>query len=224
MATMQHRRWPWGRIVAGVVAGAIFLLAVPLLFSGAEIRRQLDAARIAEPIHLKVDLSKPGAYSGDFHHTFIGAHSNFLQIVPESPFPSHEKAVAVIEGMQGHYSMIEPHGTVVHQQRFGPTGFDAVQVESNRWVPILGFDRFGFDEGVYKMKLTVDRGAPRLGGVSHAIVGRYDLCGVEYVAATIIPMYGVAGCVIAGIIVLVIVVVTLRKRSLSASPAPSERV
>jgi hypothetical protein len=218
MSTLQERHRPWGRIIAGAIAAIILCISVEFFLSAAEDRHVADAAQVAEPIHLKVDLSKPGVYRGEFYHTFRGAHSDFLQIVPESPFKSHEEAVAIVKGLRGSVSIVGSDGTVVCAQRFGPDQFPTVQIENEGTFPLLGSSHFDFDEGVYELTLTVDQGAPGLAGVPHVLVGRYGLCGIEYMAAEIGWMIGVAGCVIAGIIVLAIVVVSLRKRSTPLMP------
>ena len=80
MESVRKRRWPWGRIIAGAVAAVILFFAVDFLVSAAECQRFADAAQTAEPIHLKVDLSKPGVYTGEFRHTFTIAHGDYLVI------------------------------------------------------------------------------------------------------------------------------------------------
>ena len=55
----------------------------------------------AEPIRLDVDLSKPGDYRGEFHHTFVGAHGQNLEVETASGFPSQDAAAAAIEGIVG---------------------------------------------------------------------------------------------------------------------------
>jgi hypothetical protein len=74
------------------------------------------------------------------------------------------------------------------------------------------------------LKLVVDHGAPALAGVLHSLVARYGLCGIEYLPAHIEWLMGVAGCVIAGIMVLAIAIRTIRQRSFPAMSDSAEDV
>ena len=103
MSNAKQQRRPWGRIVAGAIGAVILLLAVVALIWSYKERRAVDAALIAEPVRLKVDLSKPGQFSGEFRQTFRAACSGYLEIVPE-PLPSSEKAARIApEGLAGAF-------------------------------------------------------------------------------------------------------------------------
>jgi hypothetical protein len=209
MTTPQNRRWPWGRIIASTLACAILGFSIYLFFSSAETRRLADEARLAQPIRLKMDFSKPGSYKGEFRHTFIGSHDGFLEIVTEPPQKSMQDAQKIAEGLTGRFSIIGPKGAVVDERRFDLKSIGAFETEPGRWVTVVGRDRFRFEKGVYELRLTVDKGAPRLAGVPHFLVARYGLCGLEHVAAQIVWMMAVAGCVIAALILLPVALITV---------------
>jgi hypothetical protein len=208
MAIARGRRWPWGRIVAGVVATVILGVGVNFLIVGAECRTKADAAKVAEPIRLAVDLSKPGVYTGRLHHTFVNAHSNYLEIVTDSPLVSPENAQSIVEGLTGQLTIRAPQGAVVTESTFGPE-FRCIQLDSDHWTPIIDFGHFA--EGDYDLDFTVNTGAAQLVGVRHSLVGRYRLCGMEYMPAGVLWLLGIAGCVVFGLISLVVAIVTVRK-------------
>jgi len=207
--TSCRQKRPWGRIVAGAVAALVLVIAANFLFASAQARSRADAARVAEPIRLAVDFSKPGTYTGKLNHTFCNACSDYLEIITESPLTSRESAMEIAEGLKGHLTIAEPQGTVITEQSFGPK-FGCTQVASDRWVPIIDFGHF--PEGVYNLNITVDAGVPRLTGIPHSLVGRYQLCGIEYIPAEILRLLGIGGCSLSALIGLVIVVVTVKKR------------
>jgi hypothetical protein len=220
MENTSRNRRPWGRVIAGVLACAILWLSIQFLLSGAESRRHADEARVAEPIRLKVDFSKPGSYEGELRHTFLNAHNEILEIVTEPPLTSREEAEKVTEGLSGRFSIVGPHGPVIRDKELDAKGLGAFETEPGRWVTFVAFTRFGSEKGIYRLNLTVNQGAPRLVGVSHFLVARYGLCGMEYMVAEIAWLIAVAGFVVSGVIVLAIVVVTFRKRSRSSAFAP----
>lgn len=74
-------------------------------------------------------------------------------------------------------------------------------------------------EGTYQLKLTVEKGAPKLAGVPHALVVRYEICGMEYLIANIACLIGIFGCVIAGILAMSVILITLAKRRKNAKTA-----
>jgi hypothetical protein len=216
MESTQDREWPWGCTAAAL----IFLgIGIWFFYSSSESRHQADAARVAEPIRLNVDLSKPGTYSGELRHTFTFACADYFQIVPESPFASREEAESSLKGLVAHYSLIGPHGGVVHERDCEPTGFRAAEVKGNRWVPSLGRDHFGCEKGVYTLKFTVEHGASKLAGIPHVLVARYAICGIEYLPSHFLQLLGIAGCVIGGFFAVAVVVI---RRKRASSPPPSE--
>lgn len=207
---LEKRCWPWGRIVAGTVAGVILCFGANFFVDSVKLRREADEARIAEPIRLQVDLSKPGVYSGKLHQTFVNAHGNYLHIMLDRPLASRDEAAAIVAGLRGSLSIADMNGTVVCEDRFDASRIYGVPlVDREHWVPAIEFGHFA--KGDYMLKIVIVEGAPRLSGVPHAIVGHYALCGMEYVVSTIAIWLGIACCMVAGVIFLFIVIVSRRK-------------
>jgi hypothetical protein len=212
---MARRKWPWGRIVTGVVAGVILLVAMPLFFTSADIRRRADSAQVAELAHLKADLSKPGVCDAEFCHTFGSAWGLYLQLSTKAPLTSAEESQAVLEGLAGQVTILAPDGAMVHEQSFSSRDFFYRSLHPKQpktTVMECGFCRGLWSaEGVYKVKFAIDHGSPRMADFPHSLIVRYELDGLEYVMAGMSCLYAIAGCTIAGLLISVIFLVTMAK-------------
>jgi hypothetical protein len=207
---MAIRRWPWGRIVATVVAAVVLWLTVPSFFCSADLYRRADRAKVAELVRMKVDLSKPGTYSAKFTHDFPPAHGNCVQILTEANPRSFEEAESLVAGLHGRLVITPPGDAAPYEPEFGPNGFGATRLDDGKFVPAMMF-HCG-DQGEYKLKMIVDRGAPQLAGVAQTIVVRYVICGMEYMVAQIAWLIGLVGCLAAGTLLFVVAAVTVAKR------------
>jgi hypothetical protein len=214
MTAASKQRRPWGRIVAGVIAAAILSFAGWCLYSAFDWQSRADAARVAKPIRLKADLSKPGLYKGPFHHTFTAACSNHLMIATEPPSASREEAEAAADGLRANWAIVTGQGEVVSKGSLDSSELRGLQLEHGQWCPAVEFGHF--PAGDYELTLTVSQGAPKLSRVPHAVIACYSLCGVEYAPVHILRFIGIVAAFIGGALVLAIAIVTLERRSLAA--------
>ena len=206
---MKGKR-PWGRIIASTIALAILALGVCLLSASRQMRRRVDAARVAEPIRMQVDLSKPGEFVGEFVHTFVNAHYEKVRIETDPPFATPEQAQASIEGLQAQVTFATPEGDVVSERELSADSCSWSWVKDGEAVPAFGFH--GLQTGTYQLKLTIERGAPALADIPQTLVARYGLCGLEYAPPEITRWMSVACFIIAGTIALTIVSAAIGKR------------
>jgi hypothetical protein len=216
---MRICRLLWGRIITGVVAGIMLLLAIPLFFTGAEIRRRADEARTTELLRLKADLSKPDAYSGTFTYRFTAAHGGCIQLLTVPPRTSFEEARGMLDGIRGNLVITRlSDGITYWKQEIAPAHFEYLRTDSETLVPVLRFHCN--TEADYEMKLLIDTGAVRLAGIPQTLSVRYEICGLEYMPAALASLLGIVGCTIAGILILVTVVVTVAKRARTGREQP----
>jgi hypothetical protein len=188
-----------------------------------DIRRRADAAQSAEPIRIEVDLSQPGTYSGEFVHSFLGAHDEALRIQTEPTFATTEEARASVAGLKGRVTFTTLEGVVAHERELNPEWCGSSWVTHGNAVPAFSF--YGLDKGTYRMTLIVEEGAPALAGVPQTLVARYELCGLEYLPAEICVWASIACFLIAGVIVVSIVaVILLRKVEKVAESADRRQV
>ena len=205
-----------GRIIAGAIVALFFCLGLYLgvgsFLEYQKVKRISELARVAEPIHLQVDFSTEGEHSGTFDQSCGFACTEMLRIETDAPFPSAEQALAAMEGVVGTVQITDADGTSIYEQEFTSKDFLTIAADGiiNGFFPRLRFTPF--KTGLYDFRLTVTEGAPALAGVPHALVARYVLCGVEFMATTLAALASLICFVIACATLLVITIVTRRER------------
>ena len=208
MAARTGKR-PWGRIVTSVLAAGLLTVAIPFFFTSAAIRRCADTALTAMPAQMTVDVSKATIYEGEFDHTYPEAVNIWLQVTTSPVFESTEAASEAFDGFAGRFSIIDADGAIVDEAKFDRNNYQVMQLYGVIG-PAARLRRF--PARIYEARFTVDSVAPRLAGISQTLVARYNLYGLEYVAADVAWLLGFAGCVIAGILILFVVAITISKR------------
>ncbi|MFQ6035877.1 MAG: hypothetical protein ACE5NM_08540 [Sedimentisphaerales bacterium] len=140
-----------------------------------------------------------------------------LRIEANTAFPSVEQARAVTHGLVGNFQITDAAGTLVYEQEFTSEDFrpTAADGKENVFYPRLRITQFR--TGLYDFHLNVTEGAPALAGVPHALVARYVLCGVEFMAPTLAALGSLICFVIACPVLLVIIIVTRRERKKHSS-------
>ena len=125
----------WSRIIAGAIAALCFCLGLYLGVSSfpeyQKMRRISESARVAEPIRLQVDFSRPGEYSGKFEQTCSFSCTETLRIETDAPFPLPEQALNAMEGVIGSIQITDAAGTCVYEREFTSTWIS--QIESRNF-------------------------------------------------------------------------------------------
>jgi hypothetical protein len=215
---VTRRKLPWGRIIAGIVAAAVLVAGISALVSCVELGRDVTAASVAEPIHLEVDLSKPADYAGDFRQTFDQSHVELLYVQTDPPL-SFDRGEAILKGLRGRLVITTPQGKPVLERDIDERSFRLVQVshEPERFLPGLAFTPF--PTGEYRLKLSVEQGAPSLASIPHALVARYGLCGTESIPVFLTGFTAI-GCLLVAVLLIVgILWITVRKARAASRPA-----
>jgi hypothetical protein len=220
---MQRRRWPWVRIVLGVVAVVLLIFGVSWLFESVDYHRRAVEAEAAELIHLEVDLSKPGTYAGTLAKAFPPAHSHALLLKTDPCFNSQEAAEAAFQGLTGHLTIVDPQGETVFDNDLNATSFYARGLGDGTWEPTL-IAHGHFPDQPCQLTLVVDIPASNLDGVPQVLVGRNFFCGVEFLVGYIVWWLGIISCMLAGILGFLVVVITVavrRRQPATSAPADS---
>lgn len=68
-----------------------------------------------------------------------------------------------------------------------------------------------FEKGYYTATITVTQGAPALRGVPQTVTLRYEVCGLEKLAAMFTGGIGIV-CMVTGLVIGSLTVASLRKR------------
>jgi hypothetical protein len=185
----MSRRLTGGRVVAGIAAAALLAVATYHVAAAVEVFREVHAARVAEPIHLEVDLSRPGEYVGDFLQTFDQSHGEWIYLQDERDSgPGFVERVR-FEGLRGHLVITTMEGEPVLEREIHPGSFDS------------GLRMTPFPKGEYQLKLTVEQGAPAMASIPHALTASYQLCGMELFPAGVSGLTALGCLLVAGVLI-----------------------
>ena len=174
-------KWTYGRIAAAVIALLLTGVGIPGFLEW--WNTDLQAWSHAEPVRLKVDLSRPGAWSGSFRQICPNPHEMKLLIVSTPPPASLESSCEVMKGLALHYEMRDEEGGIVTGGEVSPDQMDWWTWPGETGCPTI--DVRPFRRGTYAFTLTVKNPAPAMAGHSQVVVARYGICGLEGLPGTI---------------------------------------
>jgi hypothetical protein len=224
---MALRMWPWGRIIAGVIATIVLLAAVPLFFTSADMRRQFEAAvAVPELAHVEADCSKAGVYEGKFHHTCSSIYGLNFRIITKPPLTATSDVKSTLAGLLGHVTIVAPDGAVVFENTFRCDDFAYRRVDRDQWATATDMEHCPLrgrwnSPGIFTVRFALDHGSAGLKNISHELVVAYQFDGIEALGALEARLYGIVGCTIAGVLALVVIVITIAKRRKSIKTASS---
>ena len=206
-----------GLIIVTVVTVAFLLGTVYLFTEACRCNRQFDQWVTAEPVRMKVDLSKPGTFIGKFHQTCQSAHGQYLYIEPAGKEES-ENLFALLQDVDATIRITDVDGDEVLK-----TGLDLDSDGMGNIEPDhLGVAYFyPFPKGGYTLTLTVHKGTEASDASDVALVGRYALCGLEGFSVVILTVAGIVSlCITVPAVIGVCVGWALAARKRAASRGP----
>lgn len=193
-------RLPKGRIVAYAVAGLFCAVGILFLIMSYRCRRDFYRWQTAHPIDIAIDMSQPGETVGSFRQTCHISHGETLCLL----LPSNMVATTAWTNMiqNGRFLVRIQDGDGKEKVKEEFTG-DLLWRDYllDGAIPLLRFAPF--EDGDYRLTLTVTEGWAGLQGVPQRLIARYMLCGLEMMPAFIALVMGIGSFVIAGIVALV---------------------
>lgn len=198
---------PIGRIIAWLIATGFGIFGGYCFWDAHLSKQEADNAKQAEPVRMQVDFSKPGRFEGELKQTFTCSHWESLALEVNLPFTTSEEAEKAVGKVSGRISLKDSDGQAVYE---GPVAIIAHNVPDKSpelyiMIPIL-------PQGHYAICIDIQEGTPSLAGRSQTLVGRYRLCGMEYVAIAFEKGIGICCWVVMGIIVLILFMRRLRRQ------------
>ena len=171
------RRLPIGRLVAWTIAAGLLGTGGYYLVEAHRMDRKVDLAADAEPLRMKVDLSRPGRYEDTYHQTYMGAHGASLEIhlgpapagrpQPGSS-PATEPTTQLAAGFEGQVQIFDSTGKRVYDADLTADDLGFLLVRPGR--PRPEWPRFrlpaGLPLGTYRLVLDVRQPAAGLAGRS----------------------------------------------------------
>jgi hypothetical protein len=206
------KRTVWAIVLLLVLAGASFLS------EGECARIRAEAAQLAVPICLPVDLSHPGVYRGKYCKNFAANHGDYLRLEVQPAFLSHEEMNKALTGLLARIVVTDETGEQVQD-----TKVDAETLEHEDGPPGTGSPRtigLGIRKtGTYDVEFHVIHTAVGMNGRPQCLVGKYLFCGMEFMPALLLRAIGVGCWIAAGAIGLVTWAIVVSRQAASQAPA-----
>ena len=209
------KKFPIGRIIATVIGVLILAFGINMLVTSHRSRQGFEEWKVARPIDIEVDFSKPGTFSGPLHQTCQISHDELLGIEVPKETLSDLTETELLEGLEFDCLITDEQGKAVIERNF-KSNPDWETQRIDQMIPLLSI--LSFPNGDYTLTVHIKEGAPKLASIPQRLVARYMLCGMELMVAQISLIIGVVALVIATVLLLVVLVVTLQKRGIDSMP------
>ena len=199
----MNASWTIGRVIAFTLSLLLLGFGVKCIFDGHRLKLNFEQWQTAKPVDGVIDLSVPGRFVLRFDQTCSSSHGETvaLRVPPEALQGTTN--TQLLAGLSAKLDITDKSGNILTES----TDSKAVEGEKMLDGAIPIFDLAPFRKGAYHATVTVITGAPALKGIAQRLEGRYLLCGLERLPATIASGIGV---VCAGVGTTVGVIVLLR--------------
>jgi len=198
-----------GRTVAYVVAGLFCAVGIFFLITSYRCRRDFYRWQTAHPIDIAIDMSKPGETVGSFKQTCHISHGEALCLLLPSNMVATTDWTNMVQNVRFVARIQDGDGKEKVRGEFTGDLFWRDYLLDGA-IPLLQFA--AFENGDYRLTLTVTEGASALQGVPQRLIARYMLCGLEMMPAVITLVMGVGSFVIAGLVALVTKLIVRRRQ------------
>ena len=142
-----------------------------------------------------VNISKPGYFVVPFAQTCSSAHGEIVALQIPAEVLHGKTVTQLLTGLKATLEIADKSSTISESEESSiPAGEDI----SNGAIPI--FRLAPFRKGIYDARVTVITGAPALEGITQRLEGRYLLCGMEQMPATIATVLAVVSLAIGAIV------------------------
>ena len=209
---MRPVNFPWGRCIAGVVAGVLFVFGIDCLVRWWQMRTKCADAAITELAAFPNAFGSNGTFQAEFNPKYNFTCKEMLLIEHVPADQSSDDVTAMIEGLSADFVISDKAGQTVFQETltndwvlpFWERG------QTNTCLPAFLFRPVA--PGHYQIRLTVHNPAHRLAKLPHRVVARYELCGIEYIAIAFTGGISLFAFIVASIITIGIILVTRKKK------------
>ena len=193
-------RWTLWRIISAGVALCLLGLAAKCFVDAGKFRKQYAEWETARPLEAVVDLSTPGEFVAPFRQICSSSHSEVvaLRVPPEALQGS--TITQLLQGLSARLEILRRSDTTVVESAEARLSWGADTIDGA--IPIFFVCPFG--KGEYDARLTVTAGAPALKGIPQRLEGRYLLCGLEALPATIAKIGGIIASIVGGLVAVVL--------------------
>ena len=181
---------------------------VKCLFDGYRLGRNFERWQTAKPVDGAIDFSGPGRFVLPFDQTCSSSHGETVALRVPPEVLLGRTITQLLAGLNAKLEITDKSGSNLTESAewrviWGEETLDGA-------IPIFGIAPFR--KGAYKATITVVDGAPALKGITQRVEGRYLLCGLERLPATIASGVGVVSTGIGSIGGVIVLLLAARHR------------
>lgn len=195
-------------MIAAAVALSLLGFGLKCLLDGHRLRRDFELWKTAKPVDAPIDVSAPGRFVLPLEQTCSSSHGETVGLRVPAKAVQGTTITQLLSGLRAHLEIRSRSGSNVVASAESHGMWD----EEPRDGAIPIFSVAPFRKGFYEATVTVTEGAPRLKGVTQRLEGRYLLCGLERMPATIASLIGAGSSGIGGIVGVIVFLRVSRDR------------
>jgi hypothetical protein len=208
----MKKQLPWGRGIAAVLAAAALAIAVSFSLHWWQMRTQCADAKAAVLAVLPDVFGTNGTAQADFSPKYDFTCREVLVVEHDLPNCSRDGIRSTVSGLHADFIILDNTGKAVLEEDVTDDSFCPFWAgpDTNSFLPAFPFHPV--PSGHYQLRVTVQQPARALIGVRHRIVARYELCGLEHLAAAFSGGIALVAALVSAILTTGIIAATRRNR------------
>ncbi|MHC4637044.1 MAG: hypothetical protein ACYTBP_03920 [Planctomycetota bacterium] len=185
------------KIIGMVIAAILIVFSIASFRKAHYLAKPVSELRKATPISVKVDVSKPGVYSGTIEHS---EHEDYahLGVISYLVHESELTFTEIFDEIEGKIETLDDHGEVITQ--------DDIKAYPPYWI------LFPFTTEQKTIKITITKPIEKLANTEQVFEGYYLLNGMESLPAGITFAWGSIFLCVGLLITLIIILVPIYKK------------
>ncbi len=210
-------RSPWTtlRMISATAAIMLIGFGVKCLFDGHRLSQNFELWQTAKPVAGPVDFSTSGRFTFPFDQTCSSSHGETVLLRVPAEALKTTTATQLLAGLNAKLEITNKSKSNIVESANSEIMWGQELLDGA--IPIFGIAPFS--KGQYEATVTVLEGAPALKGITQRIEGRYLLCGLELLPATIANAVGIGSSVIGSILGFAVLFLATRDQKRFSSTA-----
>ena len=209
---------PWGRGIATVLAVVALCIAIAFARQWWQMRTECADAEATVLAVLPDAFGTNGTVEVDFAPKYDFTCKEMLLVEHDLPDRSRDDVTATVKGLRAQLAIDDRTGKAVLEDEVTDEWFRPFWTEPGTNSALPAFFFHPLAPGDYRLRLTVKQPAMPLVGVSHRVVARYELCGIEHLATVFTGGIALVAALICLALSTGVILITRKKRRHSNKP------